>query len=100
MGPLDLVGFYIRGPACSCLGPREPEIQYHSGVPYCFGFDFKAGFDYVTKAGPKLMILWSQLPKYWGYSMYQSYLPSGDLLDSITVDPKGFAREELPHGLD
>lgn len=35
-------------------------------MPDCFGFDFKAGFDYIAEAGPKLKILWSQLPNAGG----------------------------------
>lgn len=85
----------IRGPAYSCLGPRKPEIRCHSGMPYFFGFDFKAGFGYVAEVGLKLRIPWSQCPKCWGYGIFQPYLPSGEFLGSKTIDPKAFAREEL-----
>lgn len=65
-------------------------------MPDCFGFDFKAGFDYIAEAGPKLKILWSQLPKYWGYSGYQLSLPSGDVLDRKIVEAKGLTTEGSP----
>lgn len=69
-------------------------------MTYCFGFDFKAGFGCIAEAGLKLKTLWSQLPKCWGYSIYQLSLPSSDILDRETVDPKGLTTEGLPHGLD
>lgn len=61
---------------------------------------FKAGFVYIAEAGLKLKILGPQLPKCWGYSIYHLSLPSGDILDRKTVDPKGLTTEGLPHGLD
>lgn len=69
-------------------------------MTYCFGFDCKAGFGYIAEAGLKLKILWSQLSKFWGYSIYQLSLPSSDILDREIVDPKGLTTEGLPHGLD